>query len=441
MHAKVSAADFSPMSLTARERRNPPPRRKSCAACTKAKRRCDFAAPACLRCSQRCIPCHYPSRTPRGQTTTTSSSSPETIMPGLLTNESASSTPPAVGQLDEPIVDDFNAVIADIDTNFNELASFDVPLDDATLDLIQPSLELLPPSTREFGAIPEAITGRLKFSIAEIQKAPSTMVLENQTPWCHALLYKNEMPRSMQGKVHLSSVGDSLTLSADAHAACALYLAKNRVNSPFIFRSIETRVNDLLSSPPPITPLECLAHTQALILYQIIRLFDGDIGARASAERMIPAIESSAMSLFSHVQYDLDGTSTRSLPLFPIAPAKTFWMDWILQESLRRTLLFTFYFMQIYRIMAGYRGLQCDGRMGLCHSWTLSAHLWNARSPLAFAEAWTNKKHLVVTDALFGKVLQEAMAHDVDVLGRIFISSLLGVDEAEGWFASRGGKL
>ncbi|RSL51835.1 hypothetical protein CEP53_008297 [Fusarium sp. AF-6] len=429
------------MSLTARERRNPPPRRKSCAACTKAKRRCDFAAPACLRCSQRCIPCHYPSRTPRGQTTTTSSSSPETIMPGLLTNESASSTPPAVGQLDEPIVDDFNAVIADIDTNFNELASFGVPLDDATLDLIQPSLELLPPSTREFGAIPEAITSRLKFSIAEIQKAPSTMVLENQTPWCHALLYKNEMPRSMQGKVHLSSVADSLTLSADAHAACALYLAKNRVNSPFIFRSIETRVNDLLSSPPPITPLECLAHTQALLLYQIIRLFDGDIGARASAERMIPAIESSAMSLFSHVQYDLDGTSTCSLPLFPIAPAKTFWMDWILQESLRRTLLFTFYFMQIYRIMAGYRGLQCDGRMGLCHSWTLSAHLWNARSPLAFAEAWTNKKHLVVTDALFGKVLQEAMAHDIDVLGRIFISSLLGVDEAEGWFASRGGKL
>lgn len=52
-----------------------------------------------------------------------------------------------------------------------------------------------------------------------------------------------------------------------------------------------------------------------------------------------------------------------------------------------------------------------------------------------------NKKHLVVTDALFGKVLQEAMAHDIDVLGRIFISSLLGVDEAEGWFASRGGKL
>lgn len=194
------------MSLTARERRNPPPRRKSCAACTKAKRRCDFAVPACLRCSQRCIPCHYPSRTPRVQATATSSSPPAILVPGLLMDESASSTPPAVGRLDEPIVDDFNAVIADIDGNFNELASFDVPLDDTTLDLIQQPLELSPPSTREFGAISEAITSRLKWSIAEIQKAPSTMVLENQTPWCHAFLYKNEMPRSMQGKVLSSSL-------------------------------------------------------------------------------------------------------------------------------------------------------------------------------------------------------------------------------------------
>lgn len=48
------------MSLTAFERANPPPRRKSCAACTKAKRRCDLGQPSCLRCSGRGIDCHYP---------------------------------------------------------------------------------------------------------------------------------------------------------------------------------------------------------------------------------------------------------------------------------------------------------------------------------------------------------------------------------------------
>lgn len=152
-------------------------------------------------------------------------------MPGLLTNEPASSTPPAVGQLDGPIVDDFNAVIADIDTNFNELASFDVPLDEATLDLIQPSLELSPPSTKEFGAIPEAVTNRLKWSITEIQKAPSTMVLENQTPWCHALLYKNEMPRSMQGKLHVYSF-EYLT-NAFCRCTCSLCTLSRKEPSKF----------------------------------------------------------------------------------------------------------------------------------------------------------------------------------------------------------------
>lgn len=203
---------------------------------------------------------------------------------------------------------------------------------------------------------------------------------------------------------------------------------------------MESRVNDLLAAPAPVTPLDCLAHTQALILYQIIRLYDGDIGARVSAERIIPAIEASAMSLFSFAQFDID-TAAISLPIFPIAPTKTFWQDWILQESLRRTLLFSFYFVQTYRIVAGCKILQCDGRLGLCHSWTLSAHLWNAMTPLSFAEAWGDKNHYVVTNAIFSEVLDQAQAEDIDTFGRIMISSLLGRDEAEGWFASRGGKL
>ncbi|KAF4471035.1 C6 finger domain-containing [Fusarium albosuccineum] len=429
------------MSLTARERRNPPPRRKSCAACTKAKRRCDFAVPACLRCSQRRIACQYPLRTPRGQAAA-QPDSPETIMPSLLTNDSASSTPSPVVGVEEPTADDFNTIIAAIDTSFDDLEGFDVPMDDTALELIQQPMALAPPSTKDFGLIPESIANRLQWSTDEIQKAPSNMVLENQTPWCHSQLYKNEMPRSMQGMALNFShcLVPSTKAGPDAHAACALYLAKNRVNSPIIFRSIESRVNDLLSAPPPITPLDCVAHTQALILYQIIRLFDGDVSARASAERMIPAIEASAMSLFSHAQFDLDGASS-SLPLFPIAPTKTFWMDWILQESIRRTLLFSFYFVQIYRIMANYKGLHCDGRLGLCHSWTLSAHLWHASTPLEFAEAWKNKKHFVITNAVFGEVLQDAMAEDIDRFGRILISSLMGAEEAEGWFASRGGTL
>ncbi|KAF5018424.1 hypothetical protein F66182_9598 [Fusarium sp. NRRL 66182] len=327
---------------------------------------------------------------------------PETLSPGHLTNDVPSpelETPDAM-QTNGPVVDDFNSVISSIDASFDGLESFDVPLEDSSLELVQQPLTLTPPTTQEFGNLPASILNRLQWAIDEIQQAPKRMVLENQTPWCHALLYKDVMPRSMQ----------------------------------------ESRINDLLSAPAPVTPLDCLAHTHALLLYQIIRLYDGDVGARASAERTIPAIEASAISLFSYAQFDLDWTST-ALPLFPIAPTKTFWQDWILQESLRRTLLFTFYFVQIYRVMAGWKGLQCDGKLGLCHSWTLSAHLWNADTPLSFAEAWKDKKHYVVTNSVFSDVFLEAKADDIDSFGKIMISSLLGREEAEGWFASKGGKL
>ncbi|CAM1501812.1 Fc.00g037960.m01.CDS01 [Cosmosporella sp. VM-42] len=404
------------MSLTARERHNPPPRRKSCAACIKAKRRCDFAVPACLRCSQRRIACQYPNRPPREQ----SCSTPQTpdLMQGMLTADAL--TPATLGGG----ADDFNTVVASIDSDFNDLTSFELPLDDATLDLIhQPSM-LAPPASKGF-ELSQAITLRLQWAIDEMRRAPTTMVLEMQTPWSHSCLYKDEMPRSMQ----------------DAHAACALYLAKNRVNAPVIFRSIESRVQDLLAAPDPVAPRDCLAHTQALLLYSIIRLFDGDIAARASAERTIPALESSALSLLTHVTFDIEGTGAKELPLFPLAPTKAFWSEWIFQESTRRTLLITFFFAQAYRILSGVRGLQCDGRLGLCHAWTLSSYLWHARTSVAFAEAWKMKKHFVITNADFEEVLDKAMAEDIDSFGRIFISSYMGIEEAEGWFLSRGGKL
>ncbi|KAG8671407.1 hypothetical protein FPOAC1_004654 [Fusarium poae] len=430
------------MSLTARERRNPPTRRKSCAACTKAKRRCDFAMPACLRCSQRHIHCQYPSRVLREQPASSSEASVAAVSPDCLTTDDSS--PQIVESLssDAPIIEDFNALISGLDACSGEPGVLEFPLEDNTLKFVEQPWTLTAPSTKDFSHVPERILNRLQWAVDEIKRAPEKMVLENQTPWSHPLLYKDGMPRSLQGNRSelLYMLFTLANCRLDAHSSCALYMAKNRVNSPIIFRSIESRVNDLLATPAPITPSECLAHTQALILYQIIRLYDGDIGARASAELIIPAIEASAISLFSYAQFDIDATVI-TLPTYPVAPTKAFWQDWILQESLRRTLLFSFYFVQAYRIMAGCKILQCDGRLGLCHAWTLSAHLWNATTPLSFAEAWRDKNHYVVTNAIFSEVLAEAQADDIDVFGKIMISSLLGQDEAEGWFASRGGKL
>ncbi|KAK7425851.1 hypothetical protein QQZ08_007701 [Neonectria magnoliae] len=378
-----------------------------------------MALPSCLRCSQRQFTCLYSTRSSRDQQPAKCSAD---SMPGLLIEDPTCMSPSVVAQLGESS-DGFDSASATIDSGFGDLTPLEFPVDDGTFGFMQYTT-LTAPSTKALDTYPEMIANRLQWSIDEIRKAPSMMVLENQTPWCHPALYKDGMPRSMQ----------------NAHACCALYLAKNRVNAPIIFRSIESYVNDLLCSPAPDTPRDCVAHTQSLLLYEIIRLFDGDIGARACAERDLGAVETSAIALFAHAKFDLDPAS-KEMPMFPIAPTKTFWLDWVLQESIRRTLLLTFYFLQAYRILTRQKGLQCDGKLGLCHSWTVSAHLWGARSPLAFAEAWKSRKHFVVTNAVFNEMLEEATADDVDTYGKIFITSLMGIDEAEGWFASRGGSL
>ncbi|KAI1303820.1 hypothetical protein F5Y03DRAFT_359184 [Xylaria venustula] len=82
-----------------------------------------------------------------------------------------------------------------------------------------------------------------------------------------------------------------------------------------------------------------------------------------------------------------------------------------------------------------------DAQMLLCQSFTLSAHLWNARDPVDFAVAWRDKRHFVVQPWNVWKRIDSAQADDIDQLGRIIMTSAMGIEEAKGWFASRGGKL
>jgi hypothetical protein len=234
-------------------------------------------------------------------------------------------------------------------------------------------------------------------------------------------------------------------------------MAKNRTNSQVVLRSIDCRVNDLLATPNPPGLFQLLARTQALILYHIIRVFDGDIAARAAAERTQSALEDSAMDLLMHVDFNCPSpqkepataataeasaaVAAGQLPMCPLGSTRQFWRDWIVQESGRRTLLFTFFFLQAYRVISGQPVGGCDGRLGLCHSFTMSASLWHAESPLAFARAWYQGRHLIVENTDFSVVLSQAKAEDVDAYGRIILTSLIGKDEAEVWFAARGGSL
>jgi len=90
-----------------------------------------------------------------------------------------------------------------------------------------------------------------------------------QTPFLHRHLYSEHRSQVIQ----------------DVLSACALYCGKNVANETLVYQDISRKAWDLAGKQILLqSPLNMLAYTQALLLYQIIRLFDGDIRQRADAE-------------------------------------------------------------------------------------------------------------------------------------------------------------
>lgn len=197
------------MSFTARERYNPPPRKKSCAACIKAKRRCDFAVPACLRCSQRQIQCEYPSRTPPAKAKVKASNrvafepaplQDMAVPDGALDGDGTEGAKPMACQLGPTGSVDEESSQHDMHAFLSDLATLDYGAESHDYDVVQQPSMLTAPATKGLhDRLTEIVARRLQFSLDQIQKAPRTMVMEMQTPWSHPLLYADSMPRSMQG--------------------------------------------------------------------------------------------------------------------------------------------------------------------------------------------------------------------------------------------------
>lgn len=204
-------------SLSSAERGNPPPRRKSCTGCIKAKRRCDLGWPACLRCSQRKMECRYPP-TPAAkrkinragdsvQALQGDSSVPNSELPLGLSHWDLQ-----LGQL-EPA-----ASLTSLMENNSPQMDCSLSMLDYIMDTPEDTLNgilAVEPSPAQLDLTPypqytpmqqaTLISTRFQYALDEIIKAPKTMVFETQTPWCHPQLYKDHMPRSMQGRSGSSS--------------------------------------------------------------------------------------------------------------------------------------------------------------------------------------------------------------------------------------------
>ena len=385
-----------------------PPRRKSCLNCVKGKRRCDAAVPQCQRCASKGLACDY-----LGASQSAPVSGPMSCL-GPEDGDLRSNTP---GFL--------------IDDNFETLNSTDLNSGMGLLPFI-PEQDLnwseLPnmgdmegyvnamPNPIELGddhVISGAIyQSRVVFVSQQFKTYPGMFHRRGQTPFIHRHMYDEHTP----------------TVIYDALSSCALYCGKNKDNESLVFGDISRKVRQLKGGMQRsiLSPVGHLASVQALLLYQIIRLLDGDVRQRADAEsdeavliswneQLQGRIQQPSLSSELENSSDLQGAMTTSL-----------WQDWILSESVRRTVLTCYMLQGVYSFLKlGYD--KVSGKVDKL-SFTAQSTLWNAPSEFHWREALKSKNHLEVTLGQWDDVMDSAQPTDFEELGVMILAAYKGMD-------------
>jgi hypothetical protein len=411
-------------------------RQKSCSECAKAKRKCGLEQPHCARCTRQHLSCIYPPQ-PCSQAAAPNTAIPQIVSPDIHTDFNTAGSPidlPEMGSadlafdLDIPALPTGSAV---------DMLYFDFSAGATSLDALanmidnSPNLEDQMAIQRNYANVRKLMSvehlspfakARVEYSIEHFKLVPRTMVEQNCTPWSHPMLYDEHMPRSLQ----------------DAHAACALYITKNDTNAEHVARYITSRAEELITPTLPTTQIDILARTQALILYQIMLVFGGDIRFYAQAEALLPYLEEMGTVLLP-LAADMNDTMGQ-LPLYPSAAARSAWKAYIFRESARRTALSIFHITVMCTLLSG-RLKSCTHHIALNNQVTLSAHLWQAKNAFDFAVAWNEKNHFVIKELDFTEVLKNARPDDLDVWSNMMLVGLQGIDDMRGWYHTRGGIL
>ena len=139
-----------------------------------------------------------------------------------------------------------------------------------------------------------------------------------KTPFIHHRLYDAFLPDAIQ---------DVFTISA-------AYCTKTSEIEDIIFRILESKAASLVEQDRQTSTLpELLAAVHALILIQIIQLFDGDIRQRSLAEQHMDTLRLWNLQL--------------QVQVGELPPALT-WHEWIFAESARRTVIFVMLIEGLY---------------------------------------------------------------------------------------------
>jgi hypothetical protein len=203
----------------------------------------------------------------------------------------------------------------------------------------------------------------------------------------------------------------------DVYLLCGAYLSKTAANENLIFQILSTKLEDLFAKRQYHCSVEDeLASVQALIIYQTIRLFDGDICQRSIAEAQFQILDAWAMRLRLQSKFDIS-------PSIQISPYR----KWLFIESVRRTVLMSIFLKAIYyAIKDGF----CDkvpDMAGL--PLTVKGELWEVKSEGEWMQATRGTQPNVLTYHEFVEVWDGGrVGSDLEDFQRMLLVACIGED-------------
>jgi hypothetical protein len=379
------------------------PETRACRACATAKRRCGKEIPHCLRCRERGVECTYLSARPTCFVLSEGD--------GLF-------------QVEHPV----HSRGADYSTlSFSpDLPKF--PSD--VFDSLPYASWFTSPETWKIDRsllleFTSSTVVSLKGLLSKFHRWLTEWVEMRSNPFIHSRLYRTRFPRSVQ----------------DAYTALSCYLHKSTSNEQIMFQIIEDRAKRLVveHTLPPADSLEHLARVQALLIYQVLCLYDGDIRLRHIAESNIPVLYSCMEQMVEHASNAIClGSSIISSPheqttvgscLSDIHCENLLWYSWILAESIRRTWLVASGVQGTYLVIQQGRAIPCQGGMMITTrqgAWEAkSAGVWEKLCP----EVNVGLMQVAETDRLFA----EAAPEDVDDFAMLILQATFGEERLERW--------
>ncbi|KAL4984127.1 hypothetical protein BDW68DRAFT_167606 [Aspergillus falconensis] len=373
-------------------------RRKSCNACFKGRRKCNFAYPTCEYCRKTKKNCQYaypPVNLSRRESRYESNNSP--AAPAMADDSLAA----LLDANDSPGLDFLET--GTIPEIFDQL-QYPPLRHEPTSTWILPNT---PPSpslssiARFLGTLGEALpiqgsNRTWQWLISELKSYPLRFAKQGETIFIHGQLYRASMPQSIRTAFGISS---SSCLLSDANRA-------------MLFRAIDNEVNELLRSAEPATLLDEVARLQALLLYQTIRFFHGTLEQRSTAEQQQGVLMTQALKLLSRSQSELADETVDG-------------HAWVLAECIRRTVIV------IYMLY----GVNSIFREGIC----VGLHTL-AKLPLSTAMAkWDDNGEANGEEALYGTISYEdftacwlvSTPRRLDPFERLLIVPCRGIDAVE----------